>query len=254
VAATVTVRSRFSGSSQGAAGDAGAPPRVALAALRPRGRGSLRGKVVGGALIEYANTDGVAWPSLASLAARMGVTSERTVQRGLADLEGAGLIVIERSVGSVNRYRLTLPNPRLQCQGSGARTPDSSVGRPPTEPPSRLSHEPEEPGKEPVRPSVVRANAQKLVAYFVKEQEAAGVSPVPRDLTGKAALFVGRLIEDGVAEETIARAIELVVERRLDPSSLPSLVPEAQVGPGSRNRRSEHVADRLLRPSRGGTP
>jgi hypothetical protein len=56
---------------------------------------------------------------------------------------------------------------------------------------------------------------------------------------------VKELADDGVPAHTIRRALELMHERRLNPSTLPSLIPEAHAGPGRHGR--EHVADRMMR-------
>jgi Helix-turn-helix domain len=82
-------------------------------------------KVAGCAPLEYVDARGVAWPSLAALSTRMGVTSERTVQKGLGELERVGLLVVVRSPGRVNRCRLTLlavDHPARACSPTAAGT------------------------------------------------------------------------------------------------------------------------------------
>jgi hypothetical protein len=68
--------------------------------------------------------------------------------------------------------------------------------------------------------------------------------PPPRRLVGQVARFIGELLSDGVSAPTIPRALVLMVERRLNPATLPSLVPEAAAGP---RRDREHPADALYR-------
>jgi hypothetical protein len=69
---------------------------------------------------------------------------------------------------------------------------------------------------------------------------------VPRssDQVGHVAKRVKTLVRDGVPDQTIRRALELMHERDLNPSVLPSLIAEATRGP---RRDREHVADVLLR-------
>ena len=205
-------------------------------------------KLVGGALIEHANAAGVAWPSLGELAARIGVSSENTVRRGLVELERMGLLAVERRAGRVSRYRLTLPalDPLTAVKGS--------EGRPPHEPPHEPPHHGEpEPGnqrtKEPVRPSRAlartrEANAQSLTRYFVDRSREFGSDP-PKRVVGQVARLLGELAGEGYDDETLEAAVRLLLERRLHPSTLPTLILEAQAGPPAPRR--EHVADQLAR-------
>jgi hypothetical protein len=85
--------------------------------------------------------------------------------------------------------------------------------------------------------------AQALVAYYVDLQRELGVEP-PKRLRGQTAGQVGELLREGQPAQVVARALELLVERRLHPSTLPSLIPEAIAGPGKRAER-EHPVDAL---------
>jgi DNA-binding transcriptional ArsR family regulator len=63
--------------------------------------------VVYAALALGANRDGECWPSLATICKYCGGMSRSHVLRGLAALDGAGLISRVRRNGVINRYRLT---------------------------------------------------------------------------------------------------------------------------------------------------
>lgn len=63
------------------------------------------------AIADHAGDDGRnAWPAVPTLARKTGV-SERTVQRGIARLESAGLLLVERGkgAGGTNRYQVLMP-------------------------------------------------------------------------------------------------------------------------------------------------
>lgn len=70
---------------------------------------SIPAKLVGCVLIEHADRDGVAWPSLPWIGTCAGLRSRHTVLKGMEELERRGLLGVERRAGCVNRYRLVLP-------------------------------------------------------------------------------------------------------------------------------------------------
>jgi hypothetical protein len=79
---------------------------------------------------------GVARPSVATLAAEI-ASDDRTAQRGLRDLEAAGLLTVEHPEGrACCTYRPTNPGksatvqPRQICQGPVAPTPANRVANP----------------------------------------------------------------------------------------------------------------------------
>jgi hypothetical protein len=114
----------------------------------------MAARVVGCALIEHADDDGVAWPSVVRLREFMGAGSDHTVLNGLRELERHGLLLIERSLGSSNRYRLVLPE---------TSTADSAV--PPLHQPLHLALQKVQPNhrtKEPKNRG--RANARRTLA------------------------------------------------------------------------------------------
>lgn len=200
---------------------------------------SIAAKVVGCALIEHANREGIAWPGLPELGAYAGVSSRTTVLKGVRELERAGLLEVTRRAGRVHRYRLVIPT----------RTTRSDSGRVPVhEPVHRPVHEmnPNQGTREPVRPTVVADDAQTIVAHYVNLQHDAG-APTPRRLVGLVAKEVGDLLGEGIPPRIVRRAVELLVERpQLGPSVLPTLIPEAARGPG-RRAQPEHEVDARVR-------
>jgi hypothetical protein len=123
-------------------------------------------------------------------------------------------------------------------RGTPEATPEAS--------PAESAPESEKQRNREVRPS----GAQQLVAYYVDLLTEIG-SPAPARLKGQVARQVGELLGEGIPGEVVGAALRLLVEKRLNPSSLPSLIPEAAAGPGRRGR--EHIADRMLRKLTGGT-
>jgi hypothetical protein len=69
------------------------------------------------ALADCANDEGIAWPSIATLARKCGC-DERTIQRNLRGSELAGIIRREEVPGRGNRYHF---NPRQMTKGAGQR-------------------------------------------------------------------------------------------------------------------------------------
>lgn len=90
--------------------------------------GSPSAKLVLIALADQARPDGLAWPSVATIARRTDL-SERAVQKHVAGLERLGLMTIERRSGRSSRYRLAIgkggapsaPLPPNDVQRWGAR-------------------------------------------------------------------------------------------------------------------------------------
>lgn len=80
-------------------------------------------------------------------------------------------------------------------------------------------------------PSGWRAN--DLVASYVDRVKAAG-APAPKRTIGIVAKNVKELLDEGVDPAIVNDAIGLMVDRRLHPSTLPTLILEAAAGPRSR--------------------
>ncbi len=207
-----------------------------------------RGRLLGCVLVEHANNASAALdpaPSPVTLAAEMGA-SEASVHRGRRELEAAGLLEVTRRSGQPSRMRLCLTRePLSERQGSATATP---VQTPVS---TSVSQTPEqgEPG-EPVRPSGVRGDAQRLVAYFVDSSRELGSNP-PRQVVGQVARQLGALVREDYSEQTLEAALGLMLARRLHPSTLPTLILEAQAGPFERRRApDEHAIDRRHRETR----
>jgi hypothetical protein len=225
---------------------------------------STLARIVGVVVAEYVNDKtGEAWPGVANIAEGINA-SRRQAQRGLSELTRAGwleVIVRGDGRGHATVYRLAeppvkgAPVSRFTAVESTKTvtkpTPKERVKGAPVSPqPENQNRQPEKgvalarasaANPSPARP---KASTQQLVAHYVDLQRANGV-PDSRDLVGKAARFIGRLVADGVPQALIARAIEIAVERRLDPSLIASCLQEAAAGPP--RPRNEHVADRLAR-------
>ncbi|HEY2619632.1 MAG TPA: helix-turn-helix domain-containing protein [Acetobacteraceae bacterium] len=76
------------------------------------------------ALADYADQDGWSWPAIARLGFRAGC-DERTAQRAIRQLVGAGLIEVEAGTGRghVNRYRVICNLSEQPSQANGAAAP-----------------------------------------------------------------------------------------------------------------------------------
>lgn len=72
--------------------------------------------------------------------------------------------------------------------------------------------------------------AQSLVGEYVEKVRALGAEPAER-AKGQVARQIKELLSEGQPLETISGAIGLLVERRLHPSTLPTLLLEAAAGP-----------------------
>lgn len=75
-----------------------------------------------------------------------------------------------------------------------------------------------------------KPTAQDLVARYVNSVRAEG-APCPKRCIGMMAKAVKELLDEDVDPYVIARAIDLLVERRLHPWSLHSVIFEAAAGP-----------------------
>lgn len=70
------------------------------------------------ALADWANDDGLCWPSIATIGTKSSL-KERAVQMTIRSLEDAGFVMREEVVGRGNRYWLRMPphemHPRTEC-------------------------------------------------------------------------------------------------------------------------------------------
>lgn len=223
-------------------------------------------KYVALVLDTFMDKRGFAYPSRETLAERSRLVV-RAVQEATNRLEQAGFLIVLRSRGRhSNRYQATHPNPAPLYGVGGGPTVHTGASQPrtrtyptphggapeavrkPSEKPERRTRAdaraPAEPGRE-IHLAQPKANPQALVARYVDLARELDIR-VPRRVVGQVAQQVGQLAGEGYPAATIERALVLMLERRLHPSTLQSLMVEAQAGP-ARPRRPEHVVDRLAR-------
>jgi hypothetical protein len=210
-----------------------------------RGSGlSSRARLAASVYCEFANGEGVLdpAPSMETIAAGMAVALS-TAHKGRQELEAAGWLSISRRPGRPSRIVLASAHqPLRHTEGSNEPTPPKTPPPTPPKTPPPDGAEPDNQLNQRARGGelALAARPQELVRRYVDRLRAEGI-PVPRKQVGHVAGMVGELARDGVPAETIERALELMHERRLHPSTLASLVIEAAAGPGSR----EHPADQL---------
>jgi hypothetical protein len=93
-----------------------------------------------------------------------------------------------------------------------------------------------------------RTPTQALVAGFVDYHRAVTGVPPARSVVGQIARHVGELARQYDDADLIAVALELLVDKRLHPSTLPTLIGEAAAGPGvATSRRPASPVDELYR-------
>jgi len=85
------------------------------------------------ALADCANDEGLAWPSIATLARKCGC-DERTIQRNLRDIEKTGAIRREEVKGKGCKYRFGPPAKRHPRQNDGAANRPKTPGKLPPKP------------------------------------------------------------------------------------------------------------------------
>ncbi len=94
----------------------------------------------------------------------------------------------------------------------------------------------------PSRSLSVRAlTSQHLVAHFVEASKALGGENPPSRVTGHVARLVGEMLAEGTDPERVRAGLDLLLEKRLHPSTLPSLVHEASL-PRGRSGRNGYVS------------
>lgn len=163
---------------------------------------------------------GAPFPSQKKLA-EMCRVSVPTVERVVRELKEAGILKCAlrlRPGGKfpVNCYSISLP-PSITDDGT---------------PPSRVMDEVEEGEVDSVpteRTRSVVGGSQALVAGYCDLLTEVG-APAPKRLVGMVAKQVGELVQEGIDPGVIRRALVLMLQRQLHPSTLATLVPEAAAG------------------------
>jgi hypothetical protein len=175
------------------------------------------------ALAEFAHDDGTkAFPSVETLSERARM-SRRGVQAALRSLEADGSIEQTGTTRSgTNVYRVVMGGAESAPRGEVASDRGEAAS------PDPLGPVIDPPG----------AAGQELVAHYVDTARDTGVDP-PKRVVGQVASEIGNLLREGQPPERIQRALQLLVERRLNPSTLPSLILEAGAGPARRKRIEE---------------
>jgi hypothetical protein len=188
------------------------------------------------ALAEFAHDDGShAWPSIQTLADRTRL-SERQVRNCLRQLESSGAIVeTGRSRRGTHIYTV-LMDQQGAANISGGQS-EHAGGQSTTGNVQQIAPDPSGPVMDPPGGNELK-NGQDLVAHFVDISRDMGVDP-PSKVVGHVASQVGLLLGEGQPYDRVERALDLLVERRMNPSALASLILEAGAGPARRRRLEE---------------
>lgn len=88
-------------------------------------------------------------------------------------------------------------------------------------------------------------SSQQLVALFVDRSRTLGSDP-PSAVTGQVARQVGNLVKEGFTPDRIAAGIELLLQKAMHPSTLPSLVHEAALPPRRTSRPGRVTPSEIL--------
>ncbi len=181
-------------------------------------------------LMDHANSDGECFPTRGTIARYMGCTT-RTVSTARAELEAAGILQVRerrRDDGgqAANEYHLFIDPPLQSVAGASVKLASrqeveslevESIKSPPGDGAAVAVIEPQPP-------------AQAVIAFYVDACRELGAEP-PRRLIGQVARHVGELLSEGQPPEIVAKALELMIEKRLHPSTLATLIVEAAAGP-----------------------
>jgi len=168
-------------------------------------------------------------PTMQDLGDLMGC-GVKVVRGAMAELVAAGYATSRRrGQGLPNQITLTIPEPQSDQNGQS--------GSSETADPSLLL-------KTSVKkdPSGELALAQEgpspLVAYFVDESTRLHSKP-PRRVTGQVARLISEMLAEGVVPDRVRAGIDLLLLKRLHPSTLPSLVHEAGLPRRPQERRDD---------------
>lgn len=154
-----------------------------------------------------------------------------TTEREIASTFGAsreatrGYLTQLEQAGWIERQRTS----RTACVAYIIHEVPVPTGGPESRPPvaQNLDHSPFSTDIADFPPTV---GANTIVAGYVDAVRKHGV-PAPRRTVGIVARNVKELLDEGVDPPVVERAVALMVERRLHPATLPTLVLEAAAGP-----------------------
>jgi hypothetical protein len=225
----------------------------------------------------FMDKRGFAWPSRERIATRAGL-SVRAVEQAITRLEDAGLLLVVHSRGRTsNRYQATHPNseratPLRGSQQRTSRQPTANLTTSNGEPGS-----PEAVRKPSRKPKGVRGadapprstelavreqtavdagagtatSAQTLVGFYVDRAHAAGVTNIPAQRRARVGQQVKRLLAEGIPPDVLELALQRMIDRTAQPSLLPDLVVDVQSPPPIPRESSQRPEDRRFRDAYG---
>jgi hypothetical protein len=95
---------------------------------------------------------------------------------------------------------------------------------------------------------IAPVSASALVAFYVDRAHAAGITNIPATRRARVGQQVKRLLVEGIPPDVLELALQRMIDRTAQPSLLPDLVVDIQSPPAApRYPRSPHVADRARR-------
>lgn len=208
-------------------------------------------------LASYADrTTGAAHPARSTLAKRLRISTD-TVDRGTRELEDLGAVTVQSrykydSAGgapsqTTNGYTIRFARPEGRISAEHPGRISAAAGTRPSK--NQTKSNP------PVSPLATRGELvpltevvdgpREIVAFYVDSCRALGADP-PSQATGLVARHVKRLLDEGQPPDVVAAAITLLVERRLHPATLPTLILEAVAGPREILRYGRGVTTKMI--------
>jgi hypothetical protein len=184
-------------------------------------------------LADNANDDGIAWPSIKNICAHTEMP-ERTVKKKLAYLVTEGWITIIKQRAKSGQWDRNVY--QIECGDRGHLVPSVVADRGHTVHPDR-GHPVHTETSEDLEPSVKSSSggglapAQAVVGAYIEIYRSASGSDPPAKVKGQTAREIKTLLDEGAMPGDVAMACSLMVERRLHPATLASLMLEVQAGP-----------------------
>lgn len=163
-------------------------------------------------LADMANDSGECWPSVETLVRASGL-SERAVQTTINRLVGRNLVIVERTSGRTNRYRLTLPGTECAVSPAGGAPPHelhlrTSCNTPPHvvhPPPHQLHRPPHE--VRPEAPSIPKKDLTEALGAPLRRKPAKRPTVKLKDFEKFYSLYP-RKVARGAAEKAFTKAVE----------------------------------------------